>query len=186
MVGSVFQWAGAGEQPCRFLQLPSPPLGNQRRDLAGSARQTVQSFAALEPVMKALGVWAQQNIEAEVALADTLASPMMWRCQSVLQVSALPETRLVIRFHFRDEPSDYDTFWFLVQRGTQPELCIHDPKLDVDLYVETTVVAMGGIIVGRTTLAKETQLGSFFSKRRSPFGKNISRLASTRTLRKGS
>ena len=117
---------------------------------------------ALEPVIKALGVWAQQNIEAEVALAGTLASPMMWKCQSVLQVDALPDRRSVIRFHFRDEPTDYDTFWFLAQRGAPPELCVHDPDLDVDLYVETTLVAMGGIIMGRTTLAKETELGSFF------------------------
>ena len=65
---------------------------------------------ALEPVIKALGVWAQQNIEAEVAHAGTLASPMMWKCQSVLQVDALPDKRSVIRIHFRDVPTDYDTF----------------------------------------------------------------------------
>ncbi|MEM9760894.1 MAG: helix-turn-helix domain-containing protein [Pseudomonadota bacterium] len=117
---------------------------------------------ALEPVIKALGVWAQQNIEAELALAGTLASPLMWKFQSVLKVDALPEGRSVIRFHFRDEPSDYDTFWFLAQRGAPPELCVHDPELDVDLYVEATLVAMGGMIMGRTTLARETDRGTFF------------------------
>lgn len=117
---------------------------------------------ALEPIIKAMGVWAQQHIEAEVALAGTLASPLMWKCHSVLQVDALPMERSVIRFRFRDEPTDYDTFWFLAQRGSPPELCVHDPELNVDLYVETTLVAMGGIIMGRTTLAKETEHGAFF------------------------
>ncbi len=116
----------------------------------------------LKPIITSLGVWAQQNIEAEIALAGTEASPMMWKCQSVLQVDALPEKRSVIRFHFRDEPTDYDTFWFLAERGAAPEMCVYDPELDVDLYVETTVVAMGGIIMGRTTMERETEFGSFF------------------------
>ena len=117
---------------------------------------------ALEPIFKALGVWAQQNIEAELALAGTLASPVMWNCQSAIKVDALPEIRSVIRFHFSDEPTDYDTFWFLAQCGAAPELCVHDPGLDIDLYVETTLVALGGIIMGRTSIAKETEHGTFF------------------------
>jgi DNA-binding HxlR family transcriptional regulator len=117
---------------------------------------------ALDPILQALGVWAQQNIEADIALAGTLASPLMWKFQSIINVKALPGKRSVIRFRFEDEVTDYDTFWFLAERGAAPEICVHDPGQEVDLYVETTLVALGGIIMGRTTLEKEQEAGAFF------------------------
>ena len=117
---------------------------------------------ALEPIFEELAIWAQQNIDADIALADTSVSNMMWTLRRNFNVDALPPKRSVIRFHFSDEDMEYDTYWYLAQRGSLPELCIHDPKLDVDLFIETTATALGGIIMGRTTMALETEYGSFY------------------------
>lgn len=117
---------------------------------------------ALEPVLNAMAVWAQQNIEADLALVDSSVSNMMWTVRRNLKVDFLPPKRSVIRFHFMDDELEYDTYWYLAQRGIIPELCVYDPGLDVDLYIETTSVALGGIIMGRTTMAKESESGSFF------------------------
>lgn len=117
---------------------------------------------ALEPVLNALATWAQQNIEAEVALANTSISPLMWKLRTVIQVDVLPGKRSVIRFHFNDGEGQFDTYWLIAQPGGLPELCVYDPGLDVNLFVETTVVALGGIIMGRTTFEREIDRGSLF------------------------
>jgi DNA-binding HxlR family transcriptional regulator len=118
--------------------------------------------AALEPALNALAAWAQQNIEAEVALADTAISPLMWKLRTVIRVDQLPSSRSVIRFHFKDGEGQFDTYWLIAERGCLPEICAYDPGLDIDLYIETTVVALGGIIMGRTTVERESDRGSLF------------------------
>ncbi len=117
---------------------------------------------SLEPALNALAVWAQQNIDAEIALADTAISPLMWTVRKVIRVDELPHKRSVIRFHFSDAKGDFDTYWLLAQRGGLPEMCTNDPGLEVDLYIETTVEAFGGIQMGRTTMEQETERGTFF------------------------
>jgi hypothetical protein len=42
------------------------------------------------------------------------------------------------------------------------ELCCSDPKLDVDLFVESGVLSLTSIILGRTTIAREKEAGSLF------------------------
>ena len=117
---------------------------------------------ALEPALDALAAWAQQNIEAEVALANTAISPLMWKLRTIIQVDHLPHGRSVVRFHFNDGDGEFDTYWMIAERGNLPELCVYDPGLDVDLYIETTAVALGGIIMGRTTVERETDRGALF------------------------
>lgn len=121
-----------------------------------------QKAWALEPLLERMAIWAQQNIDAEFALADTSVSNMMWTLRRNLNVDALPPKRSVIRFHFNDQNTEYDTYWYLAQRGSVPELCVYDPGLDIDLFIETTAVALGGILMGRTTMAQEIENGDFF------------------------
>ena len=117
---------------------------------------------ALETVLNALAVWAQQNIDAEVALQNNSVSTLMWKLRQKIDVEELPNRRSNIRFHFSGESQPHDTYWMLAQPGALPELCTADPGQDIDLYIETTSVALGGILMGRTTMARETKKGSFF------------------------
>ncbi len=116
----------------------------------------------LEPALNALAEWAQRNIDAEIALCDTNLSNMMWGMRRQIDVNELPRRRVVIRFHFNDSDLAYDTYWIVVEPGAQPELCTSVPGLDVDLFVETTVISLAGIFIGRTSIAREIELGSLF------------------------
>lgn len=129
----------------------------------------------LEPVMEALAVWAQQNIDAEVALAGTAISPMMWRLHKAIQVDQHPNRRCVVRFHFADGDGDFDTYWLLAQRGCPTELCMYDPDLDVDLYIEASVTAFGGVVMGRTSFEREIERGSIFLSGDARLARTISR-----------
>lgn len=118
----------------------------------------------LEPAMKALGEWAQCNIEAEIALSDANVSTIMWGVRRRIDLAELPRRRAVIRFHFRDDPPPkYPHYWFVVEPGADlPELCSLDPGRDVDLYVETGVVSLGAILMGRSSIEREKERGGLF------------------------
>lgn len=118
----------------------------------------------LEAVMNGLAEWAQCNIDAESALAGTDVSSLMWTVRRMTVVSELPRRRLVIRFHFREDPAPAQRhYWFVVEPGDErPELCVRDPGRDVDLYVETGSRSLGAIIEGRSTLEREKAAGRLF------------------------
>ena len=118
---------------------------------------------ALEPALNALAAWAQCNIDAEIALRDTDVSTLMWRMRGSIKTEELPMQRVVIRFHFSDKDLARDTYWMLVQPGAPVELCLSDHAgRDVDLFVETTVMSLGGILLGRTNIAREIEQGALF------------------------
>jgi DNA-binding HxlR family transcriptional regulator len=118
----------------------------------------------LEPAMNALGEWAQCNIEAEIALSDANVSTIMWGVRRRIDLAELPRRRAVIRFHFCDDPPPkYPHYWFVVEPGADlPELCSLDPGRDVDLYVETGVVSLGAILMGRSSIEREKERGGLF------------------------
>lgn len=116
----------------------------------------------LEPALNALAVWSQRNIDAELAVCDSNLSPLMWKMRRSFVVAEMPRKRVVIRFHFSDEDTEYDTYWAVIERGKEVEMCIYDPGLDVDLYIQTTVASFGGVIMGRTSLAREIDRGAIF------------------------
>lgn len=116
---------------------------------------------SLEPVLDMLAKWAQQGLEAEFALCTAKASTLMWKMRRLFRVEELPARRVVMRFHF-DEDLPNDTYWAVIQPGAPVEICTSVPGFDVDLYVETTTMSLLGILLGRTTIARELELGELF------------------------
>lgn len=130
---------------------------------------------ALEPALNALAVWAQRHIDAEQALCNTSLPALMWNLRRSLNIDALPKRRVVIRFHFSDPDLDYDTYWVLAQPGAGVELCTAIPGFDVDLFVETTVQSMGGILTARSSVSRELDRGSLFVSGDAHMAKTIAR-----------
>lgn len=116
----------------------------------------------LEPAIDALSIWAQRNIKAEVALAESDAAQMMWSYSKYFKTELFPQRRVVIRFNFSDEPGPYKTYYLLVEPGVPCDVCISMPDLDVDLYVELAKVSLSAIFYGRTTVAREIEAGRMY------------------------
>ncbi|MEX0283923.1 MAG: winged helix-turn-helix transcriptional regulator [Paracoccaceae bacterium] len=119
-----------------------------------------QKAMALEPALQALGAWAQQNIDAELALTYDLPT-LMWAMRN-LDTSAFPNRRIVIRFKFTDEPGPYDIYWLLFRPGMALEICVDEIGVDVDVFVETTKLSFSAIIMGRSTIDRERDCGRLF------------------------
>jgi DNA-binding HxlR family transcriptional regulator len=122
-----------------------------------------QKAIELEPVMNALAIWSQRNIDAEVALGNSALSTHMWHFSRNLKTRDFPQRRVILRFHFADEAGPYPTYWFVVEPGRSTEMCVMVPDFDIDLYVETSNASLLAIGMGRSTVARETDAGRFFA-----------------------
>jgi DNA-binding HxlR family transcriptional regulator len=123
-----------------------------------------QKAIQLEPALNALAEWAQCNIDAEIALRDTNVSSLMWLVRRKVDLMELPRRRVVIRFQFkRQQRGGEPVYWLVARPGvTLPELCSTDPGIDVNLFVETDEVSLGGILTGRSSIAREVEQGRLY------------------------
>jgi len=113
----------------------------------------------LHPILVALGHWAQRNIDAEAALCDRDAPTLMWTLRRKINTDELPPTRIVMRFHFTDAPRKKSNYWLVAKPGLAVDLCLSDPGFDVDLYVDTEIPVLTGILFGRYSLPLEIERG---------------------------
>ena len=108
----------------------------------------------LDPIIDALGKWAHRNIDSKVTLRHLDARYLMWNIRRKLNVAAMPEGRNVIRFEFYDAKCS-EKYWLVVAPGAPVELCLTNPRFDVDLYIEASLKAMTSYWIGYSSLHSE-------------------------------
>jgi hypothetical protein len=111
----------------------------------------------LHPILVALGNWAQRNLDVQDALCDLDAGSLMWLLRRKINTDELPPTRVVMRFHFADAPTPERSCWMIAKPGVAVDLCLSDPGFDVDLYVDTQVPVLTGVLFGRYSLSREIE-----------------------------
>lgn len=121
-----------------------------------------QKAIELEPIFDELARWAQRHVDAEIALSDQDAGMLMWKLRRRIKAEEMIEGRNTVRFHFPDATSKNNTYWIVAKRGADADLCVHDPKLEPDLFVECNVGVLTGIYLGRRSLAREIDDGNIF------------------------
>ncbi|MEW9920012.1 winged helix-turn-helix transcriptional regulator [Marimonas sp. MJW-29] len=134
-----------------------------------------ETAVALEPALKALGEWAQCHVDAETVMDSASSASLMWDMRKYFVVEELPKRRVVLQFRFSDEPSEYDRYWVVIQPGAPVEVCTSIPGYDVDLYVETSVISLLGIFMGRSTFEREEELGELYFSGDKLLSKTINR-----------
>jgi DNA-binding HxlR family transcriptional regulator len=109
-----------------LVEIHSKPGGH------GSIYEPTAAGRALEPVLTALGVWADQWTDVRPEHSDSGIVLWSW-CQVYLRRESLPQGRIVVRFDFQTlgRPK---TSWFLIDGG-KAELCAFDPGFGDDLIV---------------------------------------------------
>ena len=161
----------------RALPGLSPPLLSKRlkeletegliERVENAAQGTVDYFRTpkaveLEPIFDELARWAQRHVDAEIALSDRDAGMLMWKLRRRILPKEMPDGRNVIRFHFPDSTGKHDTYWIVAEGDAEVDLCIHNPKLDADMYVDCNVGVLTGIYMGRRSLPRDVDDGLIF------------------------
>jgi DNA-binding HxlR family transcriptional regulator len=103
-----------------------------KSDGHGSLYEPTAAGRALEPVLKALGVWGDQWMDVRPEHSDPGVALWSW-CQVYLRRERLPDRRVVVRFEF-EYLGRPETSWLLIERG-DAELCAFDPGFGDDLIV---------------------------------------------------
>lgn len=116
----------------------------------------------LEGVLNELAKWAQRHVEADIATEDRNAEVLMWNLRRKILPEEMPKRRNVLRFNFSDATSLTSTFWVITNPGEKLDLCNVDHGFDVDLYIETEVRVLTGIFLGRQTIDRAVENGTFF------------------------
>jgi DNA-binding HxlR family transcriptional regulator len=147
----------------RLKELEELGMIERVEDPASGAVDYIRTQMAidLEPALNAMAVWAQKYIEAEIACEANLSS-LTWKMRKYIVAEELPQRRVVIRFHFKDEDLEYDTYWIVAKPGEPVQICSSIPGFEVDLWVETTVASLSAVILARSTVAREIEAERMF------------------------
>jgi len=115
-----------------------------------------ESGKDLRPVVEAMGFWGQKWVEARQSLRNLDPSLLMWDMRRRLDPRPLPDRRTVIQFVYAELPLSKRTYWLVVERDGQVDLCSVDLGFEVDLQVTTDLRTMTSVWMGLTTVDKET------------------------------
>jgi DNA-binding HxlR family transcriptional regulator len=103
-----------------------------KEDGHGSLYEPTPSGRDLQPVLAALGAWADDWTEVTPEHSDPGMVLWSW-CQNYLRRDRLPDKRVVVRFDFQYRARRL-TSWLLIERR-DGELCAFDPGFGDDVIV---------------------------------------------------
>ncbi len=95
----------------------------------------------LGPVIESIGAWGQRWARGQIEDDHLDASLLMWDIHRNVIDDNLPEEQVVVHFHLEGSTDGKRRFW-LVLEPDDVDICLVDPGLDVDVYVECHVRTM--------------------------------------------
>jgi DNA-binding HxlR family transcriptional regulator len=149
----------------RGVPLMSPSLLSQRlqrlehegllrREPSGGGHlyHLTKAGQELAPIVHRLSHWGERWVLGHVDPRKKDVTALMWAIRRRVDPAALGKRRVTLRFEFTDQPQA-KRCWWLVNEGTNVDLCPKDPGFEVDLYVITDLQTMARVWVGKLQLS---------------------------------
>lgn len=142
----------------RLKTLEKAGIIERRRKGGRTEYVLTEAGAELAPTIESLAVWSKRWLPA--TLSDERADPdlIMWDMHRRMNLDRMPDRRTVIRFDFTNQPDNKRLRW-IVGDTTGVELCITDPGLEPDLFVETDSRVMTWVWYGDIGLKQAIREG---------------------------
>ena len=171
----------------RLREMEEHGLVDRIEDAAKGTVDYIRTAKAeeLEPALRLMAEWAYKHVEPDIALKEVDPDYLIWNIRQKLNVHELPRRKIVIRFHYVDAPKRNATNWIVVRPGEVVELCMRDPKFDVDLYVEAETQALASAWMGYSKLQTEIADGRIFLSGDPVLAKTIDRWMGSTTYAGG-
>lgn len=100
-------------------------------------------------IIEGLGAWGQRwTVRVDRRNLDP--GFLAWNMRRRIALDRLPPHRVIVRLKFSGAAATYRgprIFWLLLERP-QAQLCVEDPGLEVDLYLEADLAAMAKVWLG--------------------------------------
>jgi DNA-binding HxlR family transcriptional regulator len=138
----------------RLRELEEQGLLERRPREAGTGREYRLTPAgdALRPVVHALGHWGLTHTRALIKREDLDPGLLMYGLRRRVDLSALPDRRVVLRFEFSGVPASRTKFrimWLILGRSGV-DVCMTDPGFAVDLTLRGNVRDYVDVYLGHT------------------------------------
>ena len=111
----------------------------------------------LLPVLMAVGEWGLIWAKHNLSDGDYDAEFLMTYLERSIDPEKIVGQGAVIRFEFSDMPQQ--KAWWLLVDGPRVDICIKDPKRDVDVYFFSTVRTMADVWMGDRTYKEAIRAG---------------------------
>lgn len=105
----------------------------------------------LYPILEAMGVWGQRWARSSYTTDDLDPGFLMWDMRRLLQPIGLADDRTVVEFQFTGAPAGRSRYWLVVDDTV--DLCLVDPRHDVELIVRSELRALTMVWMGDITMA---------------------------------
>jgi DNA-binding HxlR family transcriptional regulator len=123
-----------------------------RADGAGHAYCLTPAGEGLRAVMAALGQWGITYTHDRIKRSDLDPALLIWGLRRRVDVNALPDRRVVLRFEFSGVPASRTKFrimWLILGRSGV-DVCMKDPGFAVDLTLRGNIRDYVEVYLGHT------------------------------------
>jgi DNA-binding HxlR family transcriptional regulator len=132
----------------RLQQLTRAGVIERRTDGDDVRYVLTEAGAELRPVVEARGTWGIRWI-GELGDRDLDPKLLLWDMHRHIDREAMPESRVVVHFHFPDAAANARRWWLVVEPGASTaDVCDQDPGYPVTLTVTAELRTMVDIWMG--------------------------------------
>jgi DNA-binding HxlR family transcriptional regulator len=103
----------------------------------GNEYYLTEAGEAFRPILELLGGWGARWARGRFEMESLDASLLMWSVRRRINMAAVPEKQVVVRFEFSGLPrgrQSHKTWWLVLNRD-DVDLCLTNPGFEVDLIV---------------------------------------------------
>jgi DNA-binding HxlR family transcriptional regulator len=121
-----------------------------RKTMPGQRRTEYHPTAAckeLKPIILGLGEWGMRWARGQMNDEELDVEMLMYDLQRRIDATQLPGGRTVIKFFFRALPK-FGHWWIVVEPDGSRVLCVHNPRVPVDIELVTDLRVMSHVWAG--------------------------------------
>src|SRR5246500_3954192 len=119
-------------------------------DGAGHEYWLTPAGEGLRVVMHALGQWGMTYTRDRIKRSDLDPALLIWGLRKRVDLSTLPDRRVVLRFEFSGVPASRTKFriMWLILGGSGVDVCLKDPGFVVDLIFRSDIRDLVAVYLG--------------------------------------
>ncbi|MDI4239413.1 helix-turn-helix domain-containing protein [Bradyrhizobium sp. Arg237L] len=123
-----------------------------RTDGVGREYRLTPAGEDLRAVVEALGQWGMTHTHDRIKRSDLDPALLIWGLRRRVDLSALPDRRIVLRFEFSGVPASRTKFriMWLILRRSGVDICMKDPGFAVDLTLRGNIRDYVEVYLGHT------------------------------------
>jgi DNA-binding HxlR family transcriptional regulator len=127
----------------------------------------------LKPIILGLGEWGMRWARGQMNDDELDIEMLMYDLQRRIHSDQLPGGRTVVKFHFRALPK-FAHWWIVIEPDGTRVLCVHNPRVPVDIELVTDLRRMSHIWAGDTDFRMAREMGRLEMKKSSVLIRTIS------------